>query len=73
MNAVQEYELPLRYGDTLTITTAITAISDEKTTRVGTGHFVTTTETFRNQRGEVVGTHSFTLLRYHPVQPGDGA
>lgn len=73
VNAVQEYELPLRYGDTLTFTSAISAISDEKTTRLGTGHFVTTTETFRNQRGEVVGTHSFTLFMYRPAQPGDGA
>jgi len=67
VNAVQEYEQPLRYGDTLTVTSAISTISDEKTTRLGTGHFVTTTDTFRNQRGEVVGTHSFTLFRYKPA------
>ncbi len=67
VTAVQEYERPLRYGDTLTVTSKIASISDEKTTRLGTGHFVTTTDTFRNQRGEVVGTHSFTLFRYKPA------
>jgi len=67
VNAVQEYERPLRYGDTLTVTSKISAISDEKTTRLGTGHFITTTDTFRDQKGEVVGTHSFTLFRYKPA------
>ena len=71
VNAVQEYEQPLRYGDTLTVTSRISEISDEKTTRLGTGHFITTTDTFRNQRGEVVGTHDFTLFRYRPS--GDAA
>ena len=70
VNATQEYERPLRYGDTLTITSKISAISDEKTTRLGTGHFVTTTDTFRDQNGKVVGTHSFTLFRYKPVSQG---
>lgn len=66
VNATQEYEQPLRYGDTLTFTSKISAISKEKTTRLGTGHFITTTDTFRNQRDELVGTHSFTLFRYEP-------
>ena len=67
VKAVQEYEKPLRYGDTLTITSQIADISDEKTTRLGTGHFVTTKDIFRNQASEVVGTHSFTLFMYRPT------
>ena len=69
VNATQEYLQPLRYGDTLTATTQIASIGEEKTTRLGTGHFVTTLDTFRNQRGEVVGTHSFTLFIYAPGEP----
>ena len=72
VNGVQEYFMPLRYGDILSVTSKISAISEEKTTRLGTGHFVTTQETFRNQLGLVVGTHSFTLFRYRP-RPGAGA
>lgn len=64
VNATLEYFLPLRYGDTLTITNQIATIGEEKTTRLGTGHFVTMTDTFRNQRDEVAGTHSFTLFMY---------
>jgi acyl dehydratase len=67
VNATQEYLLPLRYGDTLTITNQIASIGEEKTTRLGTGHFVTTLDTFRNQRSEVAGTHSFTLFMYEPA------
>lgn len=64
VNATQEYLLPLRYGDRLAITNQIASIGEEKATRLGSGHFVTTLDTFRNQRGEVVGTHSFTLFMY---------
>ena len=48
------------------ITSQIADVSDEKTTRLGTGHFVTTKDIFRNQTSEVVGTHSFTLFMYRP-------
>jgi acyl dehydratase len=64
VNATQEYILPLHYGDRLTITNQIASIGGEKTTRIGTGHFVTTLDTFRNQDDAVVGTHSFTLFMY---------
>jgi hypothetical protein len=67
VNAVQEYFQPLRYGDVLTITNKIANVSDEKTTRLGTGHFVTMVDTFRNQFGQVVGTHTFTLFTYRPA------
>ncbi|MEX0799920.1 MAG: MaoC family dehydratase N-terminal domain-containing protein [Dehalococcoidia bacterium] len=70
VKAVQESFAPLRYGDTLTIASQIASISEEKTTRLGTGHFVTTTDTFRNQREEVVGTHSFVLFMYRPAEGG---
>ncbi len=70
VSAVQEYLLPLRYGDTLTFTTQMSAISEEKTTRLGTGHFVSTVHTFRNQLGQVVGTHTFTLFMYRPHSSG---
>jgi 3-oxo-4,17-pregnadiene-20-carboxyl-CoA hydratase alpha subunit len=73
VNAVQEYRMPVRYGDALTVASQISAISDEKTTRLGTGHFVTTLETFRNQFDQVVGTHSFTLFRYRPREEGADA
>jgi acyl dehydratase len=65
-NSVQEYLMPLRYGDELTVTTHVGSISDEKTTRLGTGHFYTTVTTYRNQHGQAVGRHIFTLFTYRP-------
>ena len=73
VRAVQEYMVPLRYGDTLTVTSRISSIGDEKTTRLGSGHFVSTIDTFRNQSGQVVGTHEFTLFIYDPHPPGEPA
>ena len=64
VNATQEYHLPLCHGERLTITNQISSIGEEKTTRLGSGHFVTTLDTFRNQSGQVVGTHSFTLFMF---------
>jgi len=71
VKTINEYEKPLRYGDTLTMTSQISEISEEKTTRLGTGHFVTATDTFRNQDEEIVGTHSFVLFIYG--SGGDGS
>ena len=71
VKAIHTYEKPLRYGDTLTMTNQISEIGEEKTTRLGAGHFVTTKETFRNQDGEVVGTHSFVLFIYRPTGGND--
>ena len=66
VNATQEYLLPIRYGDILTVTNQIASIGEEKTTRLGSGHFVTTLDTFRNQHNEAAGRHSFTLFMYRP-------
>ena len=73
VNAVQEYLLPVRYDDRLISTTRISSISDEKTTRLGTGHFVETVDTFRNQSDQVVGTHTFTLFVYRPQADGEAS
>ena len=62
--------MPLRYGDILSVTSQLSAISDEKTTRLGTGHFVSTMDTFRNQFDQVVGSHGFTFFIYRPHAPG---
>lgn len=67
VNSVQEYLMPIRYGDTLTVTSQVSSVGEEKTTRLGTGHFVTTLDTFRNQHGQVVGTHTFALFIYRPA------
>lgn len=63
----QEYVRYLRLGDHITMTQTIEAVSDEKHTALGDGHFVTTRMTFTDQDGEVVGTQTWSILKYKPA------
>lgn len=63
-NVSQKYYLPLVPEDKITFTYKVTDMSPEKKTSLGTGYFVTTSFTFTNQKGETVGTQSFTVLKY---------
>ncbi|MET9057497.1 bifunctional MaoC family dehydratase N-terminal/OB-fold nucleic acid binding domain-containing protein [Streptomyces antibioticus] len=62
----QEYLRPLRPGDEVTYDSVIESVSPRKTTRLGTGYFVTTRTDVRV--GPVlVGTHRFRVLKYAPA------
>lgn len=63
----QEYLQPLRPGDEITFDTVIESVSDRKTTKLGTGHFVTTRTDVR-VAGTLVGTHRFRILKYTPAK-----
>jgi len=63
-NYEQEYLLPIRVGDVLTEEVVIEAVSEEKTTPMGQGHFVSMRFTFSNQRGEVVGRQLMRVFKY---------
>jgi uncharacterized protein len=62
----QEYTRYLRPGDRLSETKVIEAISEEKQTGLGVGHFVTTLSTYTDQTGQVVGTMRFRILKFKP-------
>ncbi|MFJ2397614.1 MULTISPECIES: bifunctional MaoC family dehydratase N-terminal/OB-fold nucleic acid binding domain-containing protein [unclassified Streptomyces] len=62
----QEYLRPLRPGDEITYDAVIESVSEHKTTRLGSGHFVTTRTEVRSA-GELVGTHRFRILKYAPA------
>ncbi len=64
---IHEFHLPVRPGDSLSYTMKLESVSEEKKTRVGNGHFITTLSTYRNQRGEVVGTETRTVLKFAPA------
>ncbi|WP_373294899.1 bifunctional MaoC family dehydratase N-terminal/OB-fold nucleic acid binding domain-containing protein [Streptomyces fuscichromogenes] len=61
----QEYLRPLRPGDEIAFDTVIESVSDRKTTKLGTGYFVTTRTDVR-VGDELVGTHRFRVLKYAP-------
>ena len=62
----QEYVRPLRPGDEITFDTVIESVSEQKTTKLGTGYFVTTRTDVRAGRA-LVGTHRFRILKYAPA------
>ncbi len=63
----QEYFHPMRLGDRLSYKLKFVSVSPEKTTRLGTGHFLTSEYTYTNQKGEVVCLQSFTILKFKPA------
>ncbi|MFC8199313.1 bifunctional MaoC family dehydratase N-terminal/OB-fold nucleic acid binding domain-containing protein [Streptomyces sp. NPDC057298] len=62
----QEYLRPLRPGDRITFDAVIESVSERKTTKLGTGYFVTTRMDVQ-AGGEPAGTHRFRILKYVPV------
>ncbi|OEJ32884.1 bifunctional MaoC family dehydratase N-terminal/OB-fold nucleic acid binding domain-containing protein [Streptomyces subrutilus] len=62
----QEYHRPLRPGDAVTFDAVIESVSPRKTTKLGTGHFVTTRMDV-HAGGERAGTHRFRILKYAPA------
>ncbi|GHH05985.1 bifunctional MaoC family dehydratase N-terminal/OB-fold nucleic acid binding domain-containing protein [Streptomyces lanatus] len=67
----QEYLRPLRPGDEITFDSIIESVSEEKTTKLGTGHFVTTRTDLR-VGPDLAGTHRFRILKYTPICRGGG-
>ena len=62
----QEYFRPMRLGDQLSFTLKFVSMSPEKTTRLGTGHFLTWEYTYRNQDSDIVCIQPFTVLMFKP-------
>ncbi|NGO73909.1 FAS1-like dehydratase domain-containing protein, partial [Streptomyces boncukensis] len=66
----QEYAQPLRPGDAVAFDGVIESVSPRKTTRLGTGYFVTTRTDIRTATGALAGTHRFRILKYRPERRG---
>ena len=65
-NSEQTYHRYLSVGDRLTMRTVIAAISDEKDTGLGRGHFVSTRQDYFDADDELVATMQFRILRFRP-------
>ena len=62
----QEYHRELRPGDVVTVDSVIESVSDEKTTALGVGHFVTSRLTYRDGDGGLVATQLWRMLKFKP-------
>ena len=58
------YHRPIFEGDRLRYWDKVIAVSDEKTNRLGTGHFVTTEGHFETEDGEIVAIATNVMFRY---------
>jgi acyl dehydratase len=63
---------PVRPGDRLVTRQILRSVSDEKTTRLGTGRFWVIDVVYRNQRDDLVAVESYTGFGYRrPEAAGD--
>ena len=62
-NTITFYE-PVRVGDRLKTYQVLRSVSDEKTTKLGTGRFWVIDVEYENQKGEKVATESYTGFGY---------
>ncbi len=60
-------------GDWIEVSSVIDAVSSEKNTGLGVGHFVTTRLEFTDQHGEPVATMLFRILKFRPRPSGADA
>jgi uncharacterized protein len=65
-NSELEFLRYLRIGEHLSSLAVLESISDQKTTRLGTGFFVTWVTDFRTRDDEIVGKQRFRLFRFAP-------
>ena len=63
---VYEFFRPLFPGDRVSVKVKLGAISQEKTTSRGIGHFVTQVRIYTNQKGELICQQSMTVLKFKP-------
>jgi hydroxyacyl-ACP dehydratase HTD2-like protein with hotdog domain len=66
-NSEFEIERYLHLGELVTTHNAIESISEEKQTRLGSGHFVTWVTTYFDEQGNVVGRQRFRILKFRPA------
>jgi hypothetical protein len=61
-----EIERYLGLGEVVSSSTVIESVSEEKSTRLGPGRFVTWVTTYTVDSGEVVGRQTFRILKFRP-------
>jgi uncharacterized protein len=57
-----------KLGDEISATSVYEEVSEEKTTALGTGFFLTWVLTYTDQHGEVLGKQRFRVLRFKPAR-----
>jgi uncharacterized protein len=67
-----EFHTPVRLGDVLRTHQVLRSISDDKTTKLGTGRFWVIDVVYVNQDGDLVAVESYTGFGYRRATDGSG-
>jgi acyl dehydratase len=67
-----EFHTPVRLGDVLRTHQVLRSISDDKTTKLGTGRFWVIEVVYANQDGDLVAVESYTGFGYRRTTDGSG-
>ena len=67
-NATYKYDKAIKPGDLISGTQKLLDVSEEKTTAIGTGHFVTTETIYSDASGEQVGSMEFRCLNSDQIR-----
>jgi uncharacterized OB-fold protein/acyl dehydratase len=65
-NATYHYDEVIKPGDLISGSQKLLDISEEKTTAIGVGHFVTTETIYSDTSGKQVGSMEFRVLKFRP-------
>ena len=65
-NATYHYNEVIRPGDLISASQKLLDVSEEKTTAIGMGHFVTTETIYSDASGKQVGSMEFRVLKFRP-------
>ncbi len=65
-NSEERYLRPLKVGELLSGTLSVIDVSEQKTTGLGTGYFITTLTEFANQERDPVGSWKFRVFAFRP-------
>ncbi len=60
------FERHVRVGNTVSVLERVESVGPEKSTRLGVGHFIVTSATYRDECGLLIGTLENTLFRFEP-------
>jgi uncharacterized protein len=66
-----EFHTPVRMGDVLRTHQVLRSVSDEKTTKLGTGRFWVIDVVYANQDGDLVAVESYTGFGYRRGEGSD--
>jgi acyl dehydratase len=70
-NVEQNYLRPLRIGDRVRLTRVFDSLSPEKTTALGSGHFITSRYEYADERNEPVAMMMHRSFKFRPRMEGD--